>query len=418
MKKLIFFIIFSIIASSAWSRHFPVGTQNIYIHPVTGVRTELLKNIAPIIEKSIANGHYPGAVILVGHKGKIIYRGVFGNRRIIPDIAPMQADTIFDIASLTKVIATAPAIMQLVEQGKINIDAPVANYWPAFGKHGKEVITVRQLLTHTAGLPAEIPYLYKITDKHDAFNRITQIKWQQNAGKTFLYSDVNFIVLAHLVEIITHESFDHYVQKNIFTPLGMQHTFFVPDKKWRDQIAPTEVIEHELRWGVAHDPHAYLSGGVMGNAGVFSDAHDIGIYAQALLNGGKLPQPYAQQTHFLSPLSVAKMTSAQTPDSVIDTRGFGWDIDSRYSNRGHLFPVQSFGHTGYTGASLWIDPVTQTWIVFLVSRTHPVPEKHNQLISDRQMIANIISASIVDINNHLLLNTSRGELERAFARFI
>jgi CubicO group peptidase (beta-lactamase class C family) len=408
-------------AALSQPRHFPSGTHEVYIAKTDGVRSDLLKNIAPIIEKSISNGKYPGAVVLIGHKGKIIYRGTFGNRRIIPNVAPMRFDTIFDIASLTKVVVTTPAIMQLVEQGKLDIDAPVAAYWPDFAKHGKYSVTIRELLTHTSGLPAEIPDQEAISNEDDALVRISRMRLAHAPGTKFLYSDVNFVVLAHLVEMVSNQRIDVYAQDHIFKPLKMETTFYTPAIKFRDRIAPTEIIDKKLRWGVVHDPLAYSLGGIAGNAGVFSTAADLGAYAQSLLNGGLLPQPspklQAQRNHFLGPLAVSKMTTPQTPDNLADTRGFGWDIDSRYSNRGILFPIQSYGHTGFTGTSLWIDPVTKTWIVILTSRTHPTPTKGNQLIQDRRTIANIVSASIIDITNLSLNNTGKGELIRAFPQY-
>jgi CubicO group peptidase (beta-lactamase class C family) len=330
----------------------------------------------------------------------------------------MHFDTIFDIASLTKVVATTPAIMQLVEQGKIDIDAPVAEYWPEFANHNKNFVTIRELLTHTSGLPADIRIQTNTSNEHDTLNRICQLRLLYPAGTKFLYSDVNFIVLAHLVETLSNEHIDSYAKDHIFKPLKMSSTFFSPANKLRDRIAPTELIDKKLRWGEVHDPLAYSLGGIAGNAGVFSDAHDLGLYAQSLLNGGRLPSVFREGhiklRHFLGPLSIAKMTTPQTPDHLVDIRGLGWDIDSHYSNRGILFPTQSYGHTGWTGTSLWIDPVTQTWIVILTSRTHPFPDKDNQLIQDRRTIANIVSASIVDLSNYSLDNTGKGERIRAY----
>ena len=178
------------------------------------------------------------------------------------------------------------------------------------------------------------------------------------------------------------------------------------------------MINNRLRWGQVHDPIAYAMGGVSGNAGLFSTANDLGIYAQSLLDGGKLPHPYHDRkmklSYFLGPFTIAKMTSPQTPENVIETRGFGWDIDSPFSNRGVLFSTRSYGHTGWTGASIWIDPVTKTWIIILTSRAHPKPAKKNQLIKDRRAIANIVAASIINTNTINVSNTSKGEMKRAF----
>ena len=404
---LIFCLSASALANSEWT-HFPSGAYEVKIQKVAGIRADLLEHIAPVIRQSIANGKYPGAVVLVGHRGKIIYRGVFGHRRIVPDKAPMQFNTIFDIASLTKVVATTPAIMQLLEQGKIDLDEKVSAYWPAFAMNGKNKITVRELLTHTSGLPPEISIHSKQTKKN-VLDKISKLKLQYQPGEKFLYSDVNFMVLAYLIEKISHESLDQYTANHIFKPLQMRHTQFTPKNIWRDDIAPTEIINKQLRWGVVHDPLAHSLKGVSGHAGLFSNANDLGIFAQSLLQGG-----YYQGKHFLGPLSIVKMTSPQTPKHISDMRGLGWDIDSRYSNRGVLFPLHSFGHTGWTGTSLWIDPVTQTWIVILTSRAHPKPAKNNQLVKDRRIIANIVSASIIDVSGDGLNNTGVGELQRSF----
>lgn len=389
-------------------RHFPSGTNQVLIPKTDGVRVEMLEQIGPLIQASIAAGHYPGAVVLVGHRGRVIYRGVFGNRRILPDVAPMRFDTLFDVASLTKVMATTPAIMQLVEQNRIQLDAPVARYWPAFASNNKESITIRELLTHTSGLPAEITP----TSRADAIVKIERLKPIHTPGSKFLYSDVNFIALGHLIEEITDEDLDQYAHDHIFQPLGMNHTLFLPDTNSRDNIAPTELSKDGLRWGEVHDPITYVMNGVSGAAGVFTNASDLGIYAQSILDGGRLRN---QDKYFLSPLTVLKMTTPQTPSYISEARGFGWDIDSRFSNRGILLPTRSFGHSGWTGTSIWIDPATQTWIVILTSRAHPTPLQHNQLIEDRRAIANFVAASLTDVKTVAEWNTSQAELAQAYS---
>jgi len=422
--RLICCLLLCLLASSVQAqsepRQFPSGTHHVFIPKVSGIRTSLLQNIAPIIERSIAEGYYPGGVILIGHHGKMIYRGVFGNRRVVPDTAPMRFNTLFDIASLTKVVATTPAVMQLIEQGKLDLDAAVATYWPDFAENGKETVTIRELLTHTSGLPAEIAITSEKMSEEDYLNQIKSLKLLHPPGSAFLYSDVNFMVLANLVAMISGEHFDKYVLKHIFKPLKMQHTFFLPSPQLRDQIAPTEVFKDKLRWGEVHDPATYSLGGVAGSAGLFSNAHDLSLYVQSLLQGGRLPKSARDATnrHFLGPLAILKMSTPQTPSHLLDTRGLGWDIDSKYSNRGVLFPVQSFGHSGWTGTSIWIDPTTKTWIIILTSRTHPKPMEHNQLLQDRKTIANIVSASIIDIPSYSQNNTSDGELDRAYKKTI
>lgn len=411
------------------SRHFPKGVHDVEIPEVHGVRTSLLQNIAPIVEHSIKTGLYPGAVILASHHGHIIYRGVFGSRRIVPDKAPMTFNTIFDIASLTKVLVTTTAIMQLVEKGKIDLDSPVGNYWPAFNHHGKDIITVRQLLTHTSGLPAEVNFVKSnqpTTDskqdslpadgKTRALKGVEQQALVNTPGTVFKYSDVNFVALGRLVEIISGEQLDEYAEAHIFQPLGLRHTFYSPSEELKNEIAPTQIVDGKLRWGTVHDDTVYLMGGVAGMAGVFSTAADLGTFAQCLLNGGRIHSHNHQKKarYLLGPLTIYKMTSPQTPRQMTDIHGLGWDIDTRYSNRGVLFPIKSFGHTGFTGTSLWIDPTTQTWLVILTSRTHPTPATVNPLIYDRKAIANIIAGSLTDVPSKHLNNTGNGELARAF----
>jgi CubicO group peptidase (beta-lactamase class C family) len=405
-------------------RHFPEGTRDVTIPAVTGVRSDLLNAITKRVEKSIAEGMYPGAVVLVRHRGHTIYRGVFGSRRIEPDVAPMRYDTIFDIASLSKVVATTPAVMQLIERDKLELDAPVARYWPAFAANGKSEVTIRELLTHTSGLKADITDPLHPNNnpswhgENSALQQIVQLKLNNPPGTTFVYSDVNFLVLGYLVEILSGKPLDKYVSDNIFKPLKMNDTTYHPVADLKDRIAPTEIIEKQLRWGQVQDASANAMGGVAGNAGVFSDASDLALYAQCLLDNGRLThaKDKKKSSYLLGPLTVFKMTSIQTPASITETRGLGWDIDSSYTARGSFFPMRSYGHTGYTGTSLWIDPVTQTYIIILTSRTHPTPAGLNQLMFDRRAIANIVAGSLTDITLSDQSTTGNGELFRAYAK--
>lgn len=406
------------IMSLAGARHFPAGTRDIFITNSSNVRKEALNNIAPIVEKSIESGKYPGAVIFAAHKGDIIYRGAFGNKRIIPDIAPMSFDTIFDVASLTKVVATAPSIMLLIEQGKLELDKQVSHYWPEFARNGKEKVTIRQLLTHTSGLPAELPKTDPMWQGEAAAIRLTETIGLINPiGTTFVYSDVGFIALGCLIDLVSNKKINTYANDNVFKVLNMNNTLFLPSATIRDRVAPTESFDSKLQWGEVHDPIAYAMDGVAGHAGLFSTAHDLGIYAECLVNDGRLPKlsHNKEQSHYLlAPLTVKKMVTAQTPPGMSDVRGLGWDVDSKYSSRGVLFPVSSFGHTGWTGTSMWIDPNTKTWVIILTSRTHPIPSKDNKIIEDRRLIANIIASSITDVSPSQLTNTGKGELNRAY----
>jgi len=336
-----------------------------------------------VVEQAIQNHEVPGAVLLVGHDGHVIYRKAFGNSSLEPTRAPMAIDTIFDIASLTKVVATTTAVMQLVDQGRVRLNDPVVKYIPEFGQNDKSDITVRDLLTHHSGLAPDLDLVHPWTGRDVAFQMAFASMPIAPPGARFVYSDVNFIVLGALVERVSGISLDSYCAQDIFVPLGMSHTRFRPPAEWLRQIAPTEYDEHgQMLHGVVHDPTARRMGGVAGHAGVFSAADDLAKFAQFLLDGGPV----------LSPLAIQKMTSPQQPPTSPAIRGFGWDIDSPLSsNRGELLPVGSFGHTGFTGTSLWIDPSTRTYIILLTNAVHP---RGGKAISLRAKVATAVAAAI------------------------
>jgi uncharacterized protein YbbC (DUF1343 family)/CubicO group peptidase (beta-lactamase class C family) len=316
-----------------------------------------------IVQEAIRDEQIPGAVVLVGHDGRVIYRKAFGERALEPRREPMTLDTIFDVASLTKVVATTIAVMQLAQKGQIRINDPVAKYIPEFGESDKEEITVRELLTHYSGLPKDLDLSQPWEGGETALRMAYAEKPIYAPGSRFLYSDVNFIVLGAVVEHVSGMPLNEYCQKNIFVPLKMTSTRFLPPASWLPKIAPTQYDEHDrMLRGVVHDPTARRMGGVAGHAGLFSNADDLAKFAQALLSGSTI----------LSPLMIEKMTTPQQPPTSQALRGFGWDIDSPLSsNRGDLLPVGSFGHTGFTGTSLWIDPTTQTYIIVLANAVHP-----------------------------------------------
>jgi uncharacterized protein YbbC (DUF1343 family)/CubicO group peptidase (beta-lactamase class C family) len=317
----------------------------------------------PIIEDAIAQQQIPGAVVIIGHDGRVVYRKAYGSRAIEPRREAVTLDTVFDCASLTKVLVTTTAIMQLWEQGKFRMNDPVAKYLPDFGQNGKQDITIRQLLVHYSGLPPDLDLTKPWEGKDTAYRMAFEGAPERPPGSAFVYSDVNFVVLGALVERLSGESLDEYASKHIFGPLGMKDTRFLPPSSWHSRIAPTDEDEkHRLLRGVVHDPTVRRMGGVAGQAGVFSTADDLALFAQALLDGGH---------GVLTSATVAKMTAPQQPVNGTVLRGFGWDIDSPFSsNRGELLPVGGYGHTGFTGTSLWIDPTTKTYIVLLTNAVH------------------------------------------------
>ncbi len=360
--------------------------------------------VSTLITEAIATKKIPGAVVLVHHNGKTVFEQAYGNRALEPTIEPMTEDTIFDIASLTKCLATATAVMQLYEEHKLQFDDPVARYLPPFGVNGKEQVTIRDLLTHYSGLPEDVDLkdAWGLTapDKSEGLRRAFNSSLTAPPGKHFEYSDINYITLGALVEKISGQPLDAYAQQHIFTPLHMTHTRFLPPASWVPNIAPTAHDDQgtattnpnfdKLLRGTVHDPTTRRMGGVAGHAGVFSTAADVALFGQALLDrlaGRPSNFPLQQATLRLmtqpeQPSTAATGATIFTPDGKTTTgiavRGFGWDINSAYSRpRGEFFPIAatgkpgSFGHTGFTGTSLWMDPVSDTVLVLLTNAIHP-----------------------------------------------
>ena len=260
-------------------------------------RTAPLKVLDGIVLDAIHDHEIPGAVVLVWHNGRVIYRRAFGYRALEPRRELMTVGTIFDLASLTKVVATTTAIMQLVEKGKIRVNDPVAKYLPDFAQNGKENITIRELLTHFSGLPPDLDLGQSWEGRDAAYQMACALKPIFPPGSKFLYSDVNFLVLGALIEKVSGESLEDYCEKNIFRPLRMTHTRFLPPASWIPKIAPTQYDERgKMLRGIVHDPTARRMGGVAGQAGLFSTADDLSKFAVALLQGSSI----------LSPLTVKK----------------------------------------------------------------------------------------------------------------
>jgi CubicO group peptidase (beta-lactamase class C family) len=420
--------------------------------------------VSRLMNDAIAAQRLPGAVVVIGHGGRVVFHQAFGSRKLAGEpgldgspapAEPMTEDTIFDLASLTKCLATATAVMQLYEQGKVAFDDPVQTYLPDFNTADdpqRAKVTVRMLLTHTSGEAEDVnlndPWGLGAADKTEGIHRALTTPLQSGPGEVFHYSDINFILLGALLEKVTGEAEDVYVQHNVFAPLGMAETRYLPPAKacgphtmrgaavawaptpkgevlvacpagtWStsllSRIAPTTHddenkadpsknpdYDHLLR-GNVHDPTTRRMGGVAGHAGVFSTAHDVSIYAQALLDRlagrpSEFPLTQAalelmttpqQPGHTAEQLEAANDAAreaiAKTPnraDPLLapnypaitgqNLRGFGWDIDTAYSVRGMIFPIGSFGHTGYTGTTLWLDPGSDTYVILFANSIHP-----------------------------------------------
>ncbi|WP_212373333.1 serine hydrolase domain-containing protein [Acetobacter persici] len=322
-----------------------------------------------IFQKAVQEGKTPGAVAAIGQAGNTVWKGVFGHRALVPQQEPMTWATLFDMASLTKVLITAPAIMQLYERGLVRLDAPVSTYLPAFATNGKQAITVRLLLTHYSGLVPDLDLSTPWHGKEAAVQRVMDARPAHPPGEQFVYSDINFITLGLIVEKLSGLPLDIYATRNILQPLGLSRTFFLPDNALHDSIAPTQYDEqNQMLRGVVHDPTTRRMDGVAGHAGLFSCADDMLTYAHALLaRRAGLPSAFP-----LRPETLVLMSTPQQPAGKSDLRGLGWDIATHYSSpRGEHFPASSFGHTGFTGTSLWLVPEKETFVLILTNRVHP-----------------------------------------------
>lgn len=371
------------------------------------VSSERLAQMDAVIAAEIGEKHLPGAVVLVGRKGRVVWRKSYGSRAVEPVQEAMTTDTIFDLASLTKVVATATSIMILVERGKVRLSDPVSVYIPELKGEGKERITIEQLLTHVSGYAPDFDLRERWTGYDEAIKRLTKERLRNPPGTRFTYSDLGFITLGEVVARAGGLPLDQFAQKNIFGPLRMTNTGFRPSATSKARIAPTEKRRAQLNYlgdtsanvgaegevwlrGEVHDPTSYRMNGVAGHAGLFSTADDLAIYCQMILNHGSY-----KGVRILAPLTVAEMTRPRVVSSGGGTRGLGWDINTSFStNRGDLFPLGSFGHTGFTGTSLWIDPASDMFVIFLSNRVHPNGEGDVGPLRGR--VASIVAGSVTD----------------------
>jgi len=355
-----------------------------------------LGRIDPVVQKAIDEEKIPGAVVVVGRADGVAYAKAFGRRAVEPTAEPMTRDTIFDMASLTKPIATATAMMTLIEEGKVRPADPIVKFFPELDNHGKGRITIDHLMRHRAGLiPDNAIGDYK-DGPEEAWKRIAELQPVARPGSKFLYSDVGFIILGKLVEKLSGKSLDEYAAERVFGPAGMTDAHFrrvSGDASARppvERVAPTEKEGDAFVRGVVHDPRSRALDGVAGHAGLFATADDVATYARMLLNGGLAPSG----GRVLAPLTVRLMTDpADTPAG--ERRGLGWDVSTGFSSpKGDLFGPASFGHTGFTGTSIWIDPETRSFVVILASRLHPKASTSPSTL--RRDVATLAAAALVD----------------------
>jgi uncharacterized protein YbbC (DUF1343 family)/CubicO group peptidase (beta-lactamase class C family) len=368
-----------------------------------GFDASRLARVDDAIARAVGEKKVPGAVVLVGRRGKIVLARAFGRRSVEPTDVPMTRDTVFDMASLTKPVATATSVMVLLERGKVRPGDRVVAYLPELKGNGKDAITIEQLLRHRSGLIPDDPIADYAEGPETAWRKIGDLRPVETPGERFIYSDVGFLVLGRLVEKVSGQSLDEFARATIFDPLGMVDTGFRPlggppdEPTPASRIAPTERDGSRMLRGVVHDPRSRALGGVAGHAGLFGTADDLAVFCQMILDGGK----GLDGKRVLSPLTVRAMVDpGSTPEG--QRRGLGWDVSTSYSGpRGALFGPTSFGHTGFTGTSLWIDPETETFVILLTSRLHP-DGKGASPGTLRAEVATLVASSIVDAPSKVL----------------
>ena len=354
-------------------------------------RPDKLAEMDAAIQQAIADKRCPGGVLWLEHDGTAYHRA-YGRRAVAPAPEPMTEDTIFDAASVTKVAACTPAVMLLIARGQVKLDERVQAYVPEFKGGGKENITVRHLLTHTSGLRGDIETRTDWHGQATAIRKASEETLLSAPGTEFRYSDINFFLLGEIVQRVARRPLEEFTAREIYGPLRMADSGYLPPQAKLGRIAPTEVVNGRPWRGTVHDPTARHMGGVAGHAGLFTTAADLARYARMLVNEGAL-----DGLRIFKPETVRLMTSVQTPPTLSVRRGLGWDIDSGYSGpRGKYFPIGSYGHTGWTGCSLWIDPFSHTFVIFMSNRNHP--DESGNVVPLRARLGTLAAEAVSDFN--------------------
>jgi serine-type D-Ala-D-Ala carboxypeptidase len=373
------------------------ATDKLPVRPPksVGMSAERLATINRVVKRGVDAGGYPGAAVVVGRQGAAVFEKGFGHLGWTKDSPSVSADnTVYDLASLTKVIGTATAAMVLYDEGRLDLDAPVARYLPAFWGEGKDRVTVRHLLTHRSGLPAGRELWRLASNPTDAKRIVLETPLVCAPGDCFIYSDLGADVMAWVVESIAGQGIDTFLHERVFGPLGMNDTYFNPPDSVAYRVAPTEVAPprgYPLK-GQVHDENAYALGGVAGHAGLFSTASDLAVFAQMMLNHGE----YDGQ-RIVSDSAVAVFTRR-----TAGTRALGWDTADGDGGSGEYLSERAFGHTGYTGTSIWIDPDRETFVILLTNRVHAARARHPaKVIADvRADLADAAALAVVqDVDN-------------------
>ncbi|HXL34486.1 MAG TPA: serine hydrolase domain-containing protein [Gemmatimonadales bacterium] len=356
-----------------------------------GFDSTRLAGVVTYLRAEVDSGAFPGAVLAVGRHGRLALLAPVGHYGV-DDPRPVESGTLYDLASLTKVVGLTTACMLLADAGKLDLDAAVARYVPEFRGAMKERVTVRHLLTHSAGLVADLPLYDSTATRAAALGAVDTTTLLASPGTTYRYSDLSAIVLMQAVERITGEPFDRVLTERVFRPLGMPATRFLPPASWRDRIAPSEhdtVFRHRWLRGEVHDESAARLAGVSGNAGLFSNALDLSRFAAMLLNGGAW-----DTLQLIRAETVAEFTRRQGLPAG-STRALGWDTpaDSGYSSAGAKLSRRSFGHTGFTGTSMWMDPERDFFIVLLTNRVHPT-RANTIILRVRSRVADLVTDAL------------------------
>ncbi len=379
-------------ASVAPMRH-PISREMMESFSAAGLNPELAVRLDSIVTAAIADGAAPGASIAIGRNGHRAYLRGYGRLDWDSSAAMVNDSSIYDMASLTKVVATTTALMILEERGLLDVSRTVSSYLPELNDSAKRGITVRQLLTHRGGFEAFAALWKTLRGREQFLAAINSRPLANPPGTKTIYSDWDFILLGLVVERITGATLDAFVQDNVFNPLAMTTTRFRPPADWKPRIAWTEVDSARGHiHGDVHDPNAFAMGGVAGHAGLFSSALDLSVFAQMMLNGGEI-----NGVHLLKPTTIARWTARQGPES---SRALGWDTPSNNSSAGHYFSPRSFGHTGYTGTSIWVDPEKQLYVILFTNRVDPTSANQKQAplrraVADAVQTA-VLGAPIVD----------------------
>ncbi|WP_442511030.1 serine hydrolase domain-containing protein [Novipirellula sp. SH528] len=334
--------------------------------PLSTLKTDTFDSIDYLVNRAIQQHKLPGAVVTIGYQGNVVFQRAYGHRQLEPTPIPMTVDTVFDLASLTKPIATATSVMTLVDKGLVDLNDAVSKHLPEFGNDGKEEITIKQLLLHTSGLTPDNAMSDYVDSPEAAMRNVMNLGLNYTPESKFRYSDVGFIVLGEMVRRKTGMDLNAYSQQTIFAPLGMKETGYKPATSLQQRAATTEQRGGHWMQGEVHDPRAYALGGVAGHAGLFSTAADLAVYATAMCNRGSL-----DDATIVSEKTFTAMTASYSvPGDAL--RGLGWDKQSGYSsNRGKTMSAAAFGHGGFTGTAMWIDPELKLYVIFLSNRVHP-----------------------------------------------